>query len=150
VQQVEHVKWPLLVCLTSKILLGIIGILTWGVGFIPQSAWAHLEKDRNLVHTFKQAKLPMQSLWKLHGLLGIRHWSPINTIKPKKWMQYPSITIPKSFMGGIFPYLYSFFVNIVYILKVESNFYFIFYVFFFFFCVRLRGTTKEAFVAYAI
>jgi len=28
VQQIEHVKWPLLVCLASKVLLGIIGILT--------------------------------------------------------------------------------------------------------------------------
>jgi hypothetical protein len=47
-------------------------------------------------------------------------------------------------MGGIFPYLYSFFVNIVYILTLESNFYF------YFFHVKLQGTTKEAFVAYAI
>jgi hypothetical protein len=39
----------LVVCLTFKILLGIIGILAWGVGFIPQSAWVHLEKDDNLV-----------------------------------------------------------------------------------------------------
>jgi hypothetical protein len=45
-------------------------------------------------------------------------------------------------MGGIFSYLYSFFVNIVCILTLESNFYF--------FRVRFRGTTKEAFVTYAI
>jgi len=32
-------------------LLGIIGILAWGVGFIPQSAWACFEKDENLVET---------------------------------------------------------------------------------------------------
>jgi hypothetical protein len=30
-------------------MLGIIGILAWGVGFIPQSAWTSLEKDDNLV-----------------------------------------------------------------------------------------------------
>jgi hypothetical protein len=30
-------------------LLGIIGISAWRVGFIPQSAWACLEKDENLV-----------------------------------------------------------------------------------------------------
>jgi hypothetical protein len=30
-------------------MLGIIGIFTWGVGFIPQSAWAQLEKDDNFV-----------------------------------------------------------------------------------------------------
>jgi hypothetical protein len=30
-------------------LLGIIGIPRWEVGFIPHSAWAHLKKDENLV-----------------------------------------------------------------------------------------------------
>jgi hypothetical protein len=30
-------------------LLGIIGIPRWEVGFIPQSAWACLEKDENLI-----------------------------------------------------------------------------------------------------
>jgi hypothetical protein len=49
----ELVKQPLLVRLTSEILLGIIGIPAWGVGFIPQSAWARLEKDENLVKQFK-------------------------------------------------------------------------------------------------
>jgi hypothetical protein len=44
----------------------------------------------------------------LHGALGIGLWNLINATKSKKWMQYPSITIPKSFMGGIFPYLYIF------------------------------------------
>jgi len=52
-QQMEQVKWPLLVCLASKILLGIIGIPRWEVGFIPQSAWARLEKDNNLVDTIQ-------------------------------------------------------------------------------------------------
>ncbi len=52
--------------------------------------------------------------------------------------------IPKSFMGGIFPYLYLFFYNIVCILTSEFNFNFSF------FGVKLRGITKEAFVAYAI
>jgi hypothetical protein len=47
----EHVKQSLLVCLAFDILLGIIGIPTWGVAFIPQSAWAHHEKDKNLVET---------------------------------------------------------------------------------------------------
>jgi hypothetical protein len=45
----EHVKWPLLVHLAFEMLLGIIGIPSWGVGFVSQSAWAHLEKDDNLV-----------------------------------------------------------------------------------------------------
>jgi hypothetical protein len=47
-------------------------------------------------------------------------------------------------MGGIFLYLCFFFVNIVYILTLE------FYFYFYFFRVKFQGTTKEAFVAYAI
>jgi hypothetical protein len=49
----EHVKWPSLVHLTSEMLLGIIGILAWGVRFIAQSAWMRLEKDENLVETIR-------------------------------------------------------------------------------------------------
>jgi hypothetical protein len=45
----QEVWRPLLVCLTSNFLLGIIGIMAWGVGFIPQSAWMWLEKNDNLV-----------------------------------------------------------------------------------------------------
>jgi hypothetical protein len=37
--------------LAFEILLAFIGIPAWGVGFIPQSAWAGLEKDKNLVET---------------------------------------------------------------------------------------------------
>jgi len=44
-------------------------------------------------------------------------------------------------MGGIFPYLYFFFVNIVCILTLESKY---------FFRVRFWGTIKEDFVTYAI
>jgi hypothetical protein len=63
----EHVKRPLLVRLPSKILLGIIGIPTWGVGFIPHSAWVHLEKDENLVETIQASKVtyakPLKVAW---------------------------------------------------------------------------------------
>jgi hypothetical protein len=45
----EQVKWPLLVHVAFEILLGIIGIPAWGMGFISQSAWVRLEKDDNLV-----------------------------------------------------------------------------------------------------
>jgi len=38
-------------------LLHIIQILAWGVGFIPQSAWAHLEKDENLVEAIQTRRL---------------------------------------------------------------------------------------------
>jgi len=54
-QQMPQVRWPLLVHLTSKMLLGIIGIPTWGVGFIPRSAWVHFKKMKTLLKQFKQA-----------------------------------------------------------------------------------------------
>jgi hypothetical protein len=50
-QQMEQVKHPLLICLTFEMSLDIIGISALGGGFIPQSAWVHLEKDENLVET---------------------------------------------------------------------------------------------------
>jgi len=54
-------------------LLCIIGILAWGVGFIPQSAWLHLEKDENLVEAIRTSKLayvkPLKVAW------GIWHWT---------------------------------------------------------------------------
>jgi len=69
----EQVKWPLLVRLASEILLGIIGILAWGVGFIPQSAWARLEKDENLVETIRASRVtyakPLKLAW------GVRNWT---------------------------------------------------------------------------
>jgi hypothetical protein len=72
-QQMEQVKRPLLVRLASEILLGIIGILAWGVGFIPQSAWACLEKNENLVETIQASKIayakPLKLAW------GVRNWT---------------------------------------------------------------------------
>jgi hypothetical protein len=63
----------LLVRLASKILLGIIGILAWGVVFIPQNAWAHLEKDENLVETIWASKVvyakPLKVTW------GVQNWT---------------------------------------------------------------------------
>jgi hypothetical protein len=52
--------------------------------------------------------------------------------------------IPKSFMGGIFPYFKKKKKTIVCILTLECNFIFLFS------SVRVPGTTKEAFVANAI
>jgi hypothetical protein len=47
--------------------LGIIGILAWEVGFIPQSAWARLEKDENLVDIIRASKVayakPLKVAW---------------------------------------------------------------------------------------
>ncbi len=58
--------WSLLVRLTSK-MLGIIGVLAWGVGFILQNAWAHFEKDENLVEAIRASKLaytkPLKVAW---------------------------------------------------------------------------------------
>jgi len=69
----EQVKQPLLVRLASEILLGIIGILAWGVGFIPQSAWARLEKDNNLVETIRASRVayakPLKVAW------GAQNWT---------------------------------------------------------------------------
>jgi hypothetical protein len=80
-QQMSQVKQPLLVCLTSEMLLGIIGILAWGVGFIPQSAWAHLEKYENLVEAIRTSKhayvKPLKVAW------GTWHW----TLKSNKCNQ---------------------------------------------------------------
>ncbi len=66
-QQMPQVKWPLLLPLTFEILLGIIGILARGVGFIPSSAWAHLEKQENLVEAIRTSKpayvKPLKVAW---------------------------------------------------------------------------------------
>ncbi len=57
----------MLVRLVSEMLLGIIGILAWGVAFIPQSAWAHLDKDENLVEVIQASRLayakPLKIAW---------------------------------------------------------------------------------------
>jgi hypothetical protein len=62
-----------LVHLAFEILLGIIGIPAWGVGFIPQSAWARLEKDENLVETIQAIKVayvkPLKVAW------GNQNWT---------------------------------------------------------------------------
>jgi hypothetical protein len=72
-QQMEQVKQFLLVHLATKILLGIIGIRAWGVGFIPQSAWALLEKDKNLVEIIQASRVayakPLKVAW------GVRNWT---------------------------------------------------------------------------
>jgi len=71
-QQMPQVRWPLLVCLTYE-MLGIIRILAWGMGFIPQGAWVHLEKDENLVEVTQISRLayvkPLKVAW------GTWHWT---------------------------------------------------------------------------
>jgi hypothetical protein len=46
-------------------LLGIIGILAWGVGFIPQNAWVLVEKDENLVEAIQTSILGYVKLLKV-------------------------------------------------------------------------------------
>jgi hypothetical protein len=52
--------------------LGIIKIPTWGVGFIPQSAWVCLEKDNNLVETIWASIVananPLKVAWAIQNL----------------------------------------------------------------------------------
>jgi len=79
-----QVRQPLLVRLAFKMLLGIIGILAWGVGFIPQSAWAHFGKEENLVEAFWASIVvyakPLKVAW------GIQYWTleSNKATKPKK------------------------------------------------------------------
>jgi hypothetical protein len=68
-----QVKWPLLVRLASEILLGIIGIPAWGVGFIPKSAWVRLEKDENLVEKIRANKVVYAKPLKIAQ--GILNWT---------------------------------------------------------------------------
>jgi hypothetical protein len=53
--------------------LGIIGILARGVGFIPQSAWAHFEKDENLFEIIWASKVVYAKPLKVAR--GARNWT---------------------------------------------------------------------------
>jgi hypothetical protein len=124
----EQVKQPLLVHLVSEILLGIIGILAWGVGFIPQSAWVQLERTRTLLRQFRQAKLLIQSLWKLLGAL----WNQTLESNKRKWVKemdaiskYHDFEIIHGWYISILIYIFK---NIVCILTFEYNLFFCFLV----------------------
>jgi hypothetical protein len=54
-------------------LLGIIGILAWGVRFIPQNAWACIEKDKNFVETIQASRIAYAKLLKLAW--GAHNWT---------------------------------------------------------------------------
>jgi hypothetical protein len=53
----EEVLKPPLVKLASKILLKILGISNWGVGYIPRNAFSQIEKSDELGNTILQCKL---------------------------------------------------------------------------------------------
>jgi hypothetical protein len=129
--------------LASKILLVIIGISTWGLGFIPQSAWACFEKDENLVETIWASRIayakPLKVAW------GIRNWT-LEFNKRNQTKEMDAISKYHDFKiihGQYISILIYIFYNIVCILTWESFFCL-------FSCVRLQGTTNEAFVANAI
>jgi hypothetical protein len=46
-------------------LLGIIGIIAWGVGFISQNAWTQLGKDDNLVEVIQTSKMSYAKAFKI-------------------------------------------------------------------------------------
>ena len=120
-QQMEQVKRPLLVRLASEILLGIIGIPTWRVGFIPQNAWARLEKDKNLVETIQANKVaypkPLKLAW------GARNW----TLESNKCNQVKEMDPISKYHdseiihGRYISILIYIFKNIVCILTLECN-----------------------------
>jgi hypothetical protein len=78
-----------------------------GVGFIPQSAWVHFEKDDNLVEPIQASRIAHAKLLKIAW--GIWNWTlESNKCNQTKEMdaisKYPSIMILKSFMDDMFPY----------------------------------------------
>jgi hypothetical protein len=124
----EQVKRPLLVRLTSKIVLSIIGIPAWGVGFIPQSAWAHFEKNENLVETIQASRIayakPLKLAW------GTKNWilesNKRNQIKEMDAIsKYHDSEIIHGWYISIFFLLKK---NIIYILTLESILFFCFLV----------------------
>ncbi len=143
-QQMEQVTWPLLVRLASEILLGIIGIPTWGMGFIPQSAWARLEKNENLIETIRASRVVYAKHLKIAW--GVRNWT-LESNKCNRVKEMDAISKYHNFEiihGQYISILIYFLKTIICILTLECNF------ILFFSCVKLWGTTKEAFVANAI
>jgi hypothetical protein len=103
--------------------LGIIGIPTWGVGFIPQSAWAHLEKDENLIETIQASKITYAKLLKLAW--GTWNWTlEFNKCNKVKEMDTISKYHDSEIIHGRYISIYIFnFKNIVCILTLECNFF---------------------------
>jgi hypothetical protein len=62
-------------------MLGIIRILAWGVGFIPQNAWVRLEKDENLVEAIWASRVAYVELLKVAW--GVWTW----TLESNNWNQ---------------------------------------------------------------
>jgi hypothetical protein len=106
--------------------LGIIGIPAWGVGFIPQSAWAHIEKDENLVETIRANKItyakPLKVAW------GIWNWT-LESNKHNRVKEMDTISKYHDFEiihGWYISILIYIFKNIICILTLECNLFFVF------------------------
>jgi hypothetical protein len=122
----EQFKWPLLVRLTSKMLLGIIGILACGVRFIPESAWVCLESDGKIVETIRAKRDAYTKPLKVAR--GVQNW----TLESNKCNQAKEMDViskyhdSKIFHGWCISIFINFpFFYIVYILTLE--FYFLSY-----------------------
>jgi hypothetical protein len=108
--------------------LGIIGIPTWGVGFIPQNAWARFEKDENLVETIQASRVayakPLKVAW------GAWNW----TLESNKRIQVKEMDVISKYHyseiihGWYISILIFICLNIVCILTLECNFFFVFFV----------------------
>jgi hypothetical protein len=61
----QKLSRPLLVHLTFDMLLGIIGIIAWGVGVVPQNAWTQLEKGDNLIQVIQTSKMSYAKAFKI-------------------------------------------------------------------------------------
>jgi hypothetical protein len=124
----EQVKRPLLVHLASEILLGIIGIPAWGVGFIPQSAWTRLEKDENLVETIWASRIvyakPLKLTWR------IQNWT-IKSTKRNRVKEMDALSKyhdSEVIHGRYISILFKNLKNVVCILTLECNLFFCFLV----------------------
>jgi hypothetical protein len=101
--------------------LGIIGIPAWGVGFIPQSAWARLEKDKNLVETIRASRVAYAKLLKL--VWGARNCT-LESNKCNQIKEMDAISKYHDFEiihGQYISIFFLFFKNIVCILTLECN-----------------------------
>jgi hypothetical protein len=104
-----------LVHLAFEILLNIIGIPAWGLGFIPQSARARLEKVENLVEIIWASRIayakPLKVAWR------VRNWTlESNKCNQAKEMDAIFKYHDSKIIHGRYISILFIFVNIVYIL----------------------------------
>jgi hypothetical protein len=109
-------------------LFGIIGIPAWGVGFLPQTTWARLEKDENLVETIGASRVACAKPLKV--ACGVRNWT-LESNKRNQVKEMDAISKyhdSKIIHGRYISILIYIFKNIICILTLECNFFFNFLV----------------------